>query len=41
MHNGVFETLKEVIDFYDKGDEAGLGIPLKKQTLPSDTLNLK
>ncbi|MGA0555446.1 cytochrome-c peroxidase [Larkinella sp. VNQ87] len=40
MHNGAFETLDEVIDFYDKGGAAGLGIELENQTLPADRLNL-
>ncbi|MEO3402910.1 cytochrome c peroxidase [Mucilaginibacter sp. CAU 1740] len=40
MHNGVFQTLEEVIDFYDKGGGAGLGIRLPNQTLPSDQLHL-
>ena len=40
MHNGVFKTLEEVIDFYDKGGGAGIGIKLPNQTLPADKLNL-
>ncbi|MBF4472089.1 cytochrome-c peroxidase [Flavobacterium sp. HJJ] len=40
MHNGVFSTLEEVIDFYNKGGGAGLGISVKNQTLPSDKLEL-
>ena len=40
MHNGVYTTLEEVIDFYDKGGAAGLGIDLEYQTLPTDKLNL-
>jgi len=40
MHNGVFKTLEEVIDFYDVGGGVGLGINLPGQTLPSDKLNL-
>ncbi|WP_339836492.1 cytochrome c peroxidase [uncultured Flavobacterium sp.] len=40
MHNGVYTTLEEVIDFYDKGGTAGLGIVLEFQTLPPDKLNL-
>lgn len=40
MHNGVFNTLEEVIDFYDKGGGAGLGIVLPNQTLPASKLNL-
>jgi cytochrome c peroxidase len=40
MHNGVFRTLKEVIDFYDKGGGAGLGIKIDNQTLATDQLHL-
>lgn len=40
MHNGVYETLEEVIDFYDRGGGAGIGIELEYQTLPPDPLNL-
>lgn len=40
MHNGVYETLEEVVDFYNKGGGAGLGIELDNQTLPPDPLNL-
>ncbi len=40
MHNGVYETLEEVIDFYNRGGGAGIGIDLEFQTLPPDQLNL-
>ncbi|WP_299521285.1 cytochrome c peroxidase [Winogradskyella sp.] len=40
MHNGVFDTLEEVMDFYNKGGGAGGGINLEHQTLASDPLNL-
>nr|WP_294938781.1 cytochrome c peroxidase [uncultured Flavobacterium sp.] len=40
MHNGVYQTLEEVIDFYNRGGGAGIGISLEHQTLPSDKLNL-
>ena len=40
MHNGVFTTLEEVIDFYNKGGGAGLGIKSENQTLPADKLDL-
>jgi cytochrome c peroxidase len=40
MHNGVFETLEEVLDFYDKGGGAGLGLRVANQTLPPDKLGL-
>lgn len=40
MHNGVFKTLEEVVDFYDGGGGQGLGFNLSNQTLPTDKLNL-
>jgi cytochrome c peroxidase len=40
MHNGVFKTLKEVIDFYDQGGGAGRGLSVTNQTLSEDKLNL-
>ncbi|MCT4698043.1 cytochrome-c peroxidase [Tenacibaculum haliotis] len=40
MHNGVYKTLKEVMDFYNKGGGEGLGFHKEKQTLPFDKLNL-
>jgi len=40
MHNGVFKTLEEVIDFYDKGGGTGLGIYVENQSLSSDSLHL-
>lgn len=40
MHNGVFETLEEVVDFYDKGGGIGLSLDVPNQTLPPDKLNL-
>jgi cytochrome c peroxidase len=40
MHNGVFTTLQQVMDFYNKGGGAGLGLKIDNQTLPSDKLNL-
>jgi cytochrome c peroxidase len=40
MHNGVFATLEEVVDFYDKGGGAGLGLKVDNQTLPFDKLHL-
>lgn len=35
MHNGVYQTLEEVVDFYDKG-----GGKVDNQTLPTDSLHL-
>jgi len=40
MHNGVFETLEEVMEFYNNGGGKGLHIAPKYQTLPFDKLNL-
>ena len=40
MHNGVFKTLNEVIDFYDVGGGAGKGLSVTNQTLSSDSLKL-
>ncbi|MBQ4819093.1 cytochrome c peroxidase [Aquimarina sp. MMG016] len=40
MHNGVYNTLEEVIDFYNRGGGSGIGIELENQTLPTDLLNL-
>lgn len=40
MHNGVFGTLEEVVDFYDGGGGAGPGIEPDHQTLPPDSLRL-
>ncbi|WP_340063081.1 cytochrome-c peroxidase [Ascidiimonas aurantiaca] len=40
MHNGVYTTLEEVIDFYNRGGGQGIGIPLEGQTLPPDPLGL-
>ena len=40
MHNGIYNTLNEVIKFYNLGGGNGIGIKLKNQTLPPDPLNL-
>lgn len=40
MHNGVYRTLDEVVEFYNKGGGNGLGFGLENQTLPFDKLNL-
>lgn len=40
MHNGVFKTLEQVIDFYDKGGGRGIGLPVSNQTLPFEKLGL-
>jgi cytochrome c peroxidase len=41
MHNGVFKTLEEVIEFYDLGGGAGIGLDISNHTLRVDRLNLK
>jgi len=40
MHNGVYNTLEEVMDFYNLGGGGGMGFDLENQTLPFDALNL-
>ena len=42
FHNGAYATLEEVIDFYDQGGAAGIGLSyeLPQQTLPEDSLQL-
>lgn len=40
MHNGVYRTLEAVVDFYNRGGGAGIGIQLDHQTLPPDALHL-
>lgn len=40
MHNGVFNTLDQVIDFYDVGGGVGKKLNVPNQTLSSDSLKL-
>ena len=40
MHNGVYTSLQQVVDFYNNGGGIGLGIKLSNQTLPANALNL-
>ncbi len=40
MHNGVFKTLEDVLDFYNNGGGKGLHIAPPNQTLPFEKLNL-
>lgn len=40
MHNGVFKTLEEVVDFYNRGGGLGLGLKVENQTLPGARLDL-
>ncbi len=40
MHNGAFNTLEEVMEFYNHGGALGKGIDWPQQTLASDSLHL-
>ena len=40
MHNGVYNSLNAVMDFYNAGGGTGLGMENDYQTLPFDNLNL-
>lgn len=40
MHNGGYQTLLQVMEFYNEGGGAGLGFNVPNQTLPADKLNL-
>jgi cytochrome c peroxidase len=40
MHNGVYDSLEQVMDFYNRGGGAGLGLNVPNQTLPFDSLAL-
>lgn len=40
MHNGVFDSLKEVMEFYNNGGGVGHGLDVPQQTLSSDSLHL-
>lgn len=40
FHNGAFNTLEEVLEFYNQGGAEGLGLEIKNQTLPADKLDL-
>lgn len=40
MHNGVYDDLNEVMDFYNNGGGAGMGLDVPLQTLPPDSLQL-
>ncbi len=40
MHNGAYQTLEEVMDFYNQGGGKGLGLDVPYQTLAEDKLNL-
>jgi cytochrome c peroxidase len=40
MHNGIFTSLEQVIDFYDAGGGTGKGLKVNNQTLSADSLRL-
>ncbi len=40
MHNGVYDSLEEVVDFYNRGGGIGLGLEVPYQTLPDTPLGL-
>ncbi len=40
MHNGRFKTLQEVVEFYNKGGGAGIGLSGAEQTLSKEPLHL-
>jgi cytochrome c peroxidase len=40
MHNGAFNTMNQVLDFYDGGGGIGHGLTIPNQTLSSDSLHL-
>ncbi|HEU4610155.1 MAG TPA: hypothetical protein VFS31_18675, partial [Chitinophagaceae bacterium] len=40
MHNGVFTTLDQVIEFYEAGGGTGHGFSIPNQTLSGDSLHL-
>jgi cytochrome c peroxidase len=40
MHNGAYKTLDKVVEFYNNGGGAGMGLDVPYQTLPADSLQL-
>lgn len=40
MHNGVYNTLEQVMEFYNKGGAVGMGIAIDNQSLAPDALQL-
>lgn len=40
FHNGAYSTLNQVLDFYNQGGGAGMGLEVTNQTLPEASLNL-
>lgn len=41
MHNGEYNDLETLMDFYNNGGGVGLGLEFEYQTLPPDSLNLQ
>ncbi len=41
MHNGTYNDLETLMDFYNNGGGTGLGLDFEYQTLPPDSLNLQ
>ncbi|GER60414.1 cytochrome-c peroxidase [Patiriisocius marinus] len=40
FHNGAYSSLEQVLDFYNKGGGAGMGLNVTNQTLPDSELDL-
>ena len=40
MHNGVYRTLEQVVNFYNRGGGTGTGVELADQTLSPEPLAL-
>ncbi len=40
MHNGIYESIDQVIEFYKRGGGSGLKLDIPNQTLPFDSLQL-
>lgn len=40
FHNGAYQSLTDVVEFYNHGGALGLGLNLENQTLPGDSLHL-
>lgn len=40
MHNGSYRTLEDVVDFYNRGGGAGIGLEFPNQSLPPEPLDL-
>ncbi|MBL3657418.1 cytochrome-c peroxidase [Fulvivirga sediminis] len=40
MHNGVYDSLEQVLNFYNVGGGIGMGFTMQHQTLPEDSLHL-